>query len=187
MFDSLFHDCISNNNQENSIYRYPYLLLVYILLCKNNSDESYDVSLKIIKKFNFNNNGEMVKKEVLTKIVKLYIIVITSYSIKFLESCSMNKQRLTDLREFGFKEKIVDLYIENYLLSHITSTNISLYKFYYKNYSELTFDNIIRSKIITLSYQHTENFTRRKTVTKIDVLTEQPDPITIKQDNEEKI
>lgn len=186
MFESLFNDCLQNNDNEDSIFRYPFLLLVYIFLCKNNSDEAYDVSLKIIKKFKFNNNGDMVKKEALTKLVKLYIIVITSYSIKFLESTSLNKQRLADLNHFGFKENVVDLYIENYLLSHVTSNAISLYKFFHKNYSELAWDNIIRAKIITLSYQHTENISRRKSNIK-NRLLEEDSQIVVEVDNKEKL
>lgn len=186
MFQCLLNDCLQNNDNEESIFKYPFLLLVYVFLCKNNSEEAYDVSLKIIKKFKFNNNGDMVKKETLTKLVKLYITVITSYSIKFLESTSLNKQRLTDLKEFGFKENVVDLYIENYLLSHVTSNAISLYKFFHKNYSELTWDNIIRAKIITLSYQHTENFSRRKSNIKNKLLDEQTQTV-IEIDNDGKL
>lgn len=168
MFDDIFSECMDNIDVENTIFKYPYLLIVYIILAQKNSEQAYEVGLMISKNFKINSNGDLIDKNTLKQIIKLYIVIITKYSVDYIKQQSTNKIRFEDLKQKGFKDSAINLYVENYLLTHITSNNISLYKFFYKDYDELTYDSIIRSKIVRLSIQHTENNMKRNSTFLID-------------------
>jgi len=166
MFMSLYNDCTYFNKTQPKppYFNFNYLLVVYIILCRVDSEQAHTGCFRLINEdcLEIDTQGDMIQKETLKNIIKLYLTVITSYSISFMENSSNDFEKLLNIKEKGFKDEVIDLYIDNYLLSHIGSSSISLYKFFHKNYDRLTLDEFIRSKIISLSIQHTENINRRQ-------------------------
>ena len=167
MFNSLYLECKQEEKTADSYLCVKYIFVAVLFFCAPDSEKLFNAMTKIVSKIKIDNNGGLVEIKSIKKIVKLYLVLITSYPLSFLKSHVTNSEKLEELKSQGFKESVIDLYIESHLVSHVNSNYISLYKYCYKNFNELNQDDLLRSKIILLSKQHTESQIKRK-ITKVD-------------------
>lgn len=151
-----------NGNEEINI-DYALYLITMIFLCKPDSESAYRAACTIIKEFKIPMTGDLISREILTKILKIYICCISLMSIPYVKGISDNPEEFELYLRGMFKLQIQEIYIKSILLSHIKANTVRLYKFYCKDYLELTNDSQIRFKLYTLGKDE-DSLKQRKTV-----------------------
>jgi hypothetical protein len=151
-----------NGNEEINI-DYGLYLITMVFLCKPDSESAYRAACTIIKEFKIPITGDLISKETLTKILKIYICCISLMSIPYIKGISDNPEEFEIYLKGMFKLQIQEIYIKSILLSHIKANTVRLYKFYCKDYLELTNDSQIRYKLYTLGKDE-DSLKQRKTV-----------------------
>lgn len=152
---------VSGNEEANQSY--TLFLIAMIFLCKVDSELSYSACNRIIKLFKVPINGDMLSKEILRSTLKNYVSIITIFPVTFLKNYSENPGQFESQLEEIFNPKIIDLYIKNILLSHINSNMIRLYKFFCRDYSQLTYDAEVRNELYELGRDQIEVNRKRLT------------------------
>jgi hypothetical protein len=158
LFSTYFSSfCLYPNKQlkgnEELNLQYALFLIAMVFLCKPNKEEAYETVCNLIKDWKISLIGDMIDKEILVKMLKIYFSCISSLCIHSLKSIYDHPDYFVDTMKDRFKESIQELYLQNTLLSHLKAKQIRLYKFYSKDYYEqyLTYDDYLREKFICLS------------------------------------
>ena len=146
---------------EEQNLNYALFLISMIFLCKTNADEAYDSAIGIIKDWKIPINGDMISKSILLSILKIYISCISFLSVNNIKSLSDNQDDFYSTMIGSFKPNIQEMYIQSILLTHLKATQIRLYKFYHRDYLDLTYDDLIRAKLISLSNDDTVRIKRK--------------------------
>jgi hypothetical protein len=148
---------------EEQNMNYALFLISMIFLCKTNADEAYDAVIGIIKDWKIPINGDMISKSTLQLMLKIYISCISFLSVNNIKSLSDCQEEFYSIMIGSFKPNIQEMYIQSVLLTHLKATQIRLYKFFHRDYLDLTYDDLIRAKLISLSNDDTVRI-KRKTV-----------------------
>lgn len=151
-------NCPYINNEEYNA-EYSYFLMSLIFLCKSDNSSQYESAIEIINEFKVNINGEMIQKQILFRIIEIYITNISILAIPFVKICYNNENSCNNNKcenEFDedlkdkFKVQLIDLYITDILLTYLKNYTVRLYQFYNISYYYLINDCNIRKKLVSL-------------------------------------
>lgn len=151
---------------EEANQNYSLFLISMIFLCKPDVEAAYACCLRLIKAFNVPLKGDLISKKLLKKILRIFVTIITIIPVTYLKSYSDNPGQFeSELNEI-FNSKIIDVYVKNLLLSHISSNTIRIYKFFCRDYIQLTDDAEVRYELYELGRDQSEVNQRRSTYKK---------------------